>query len=63
MTRLDRKNLQKERAGAIEQRNDDGSLKLYYDSEFRKWHIKLVLIILCIITCLFMALLEASRLF
>jgi hypothetical protein len=41
----------------------DKALQLHYDSEFRKRHIKLALIIAFIITCLYTALFEASRLF
>jgi hypothetical protein len=37
--------------------------ELYYESEFRKWHYKLALIIVTIITCMLAALIGLAKLF
>jgi hypothetical protein len=65
MRRLTQKNTQK-KTGSQKDHNANGNCKeldLYYDNEFRKWHIKLALIIVFIITCLLVALVGISRLF
>jgi hypothetical protein len=67
MRRLNQKNTQKKTGSQKEHNdneNDNGKeFTLYYDNEFRKWHYKLALIIVFIITCLLVALVGISRLF
>ena len=62
---LNQKKTQK-KVGSRKDHNASGNCKeldLYYDNEFRKWHIKLALIIVFIITSLLVALIGISRLF
>jgi hypothetical protein len=65
MRRLNQKKTQKKTGPKKEHYdNDNGkALDLYYDNEFRKWHNKLALIIVVIITCLLAAVVGISRLF
>ena len=65
MRRLNQKKTQKKTGPQKEHYdNDNGkALDLYYDNEFRKWHNKLALIIVFIITCLLAAVVGISRLF
>jgi hypothetical protein len=65
MRQLNQKNRQKKIVSQKEHyENDNGKeLALYYDNEFRKWHNKLAIIIVLIITCLLAAVVGISRLF
>jgi hypothetical protein len=65
MRRLNQKNTQKKIGSQKEyyDNDNDKALDLYYDNEFRKWHNKLALIIVFIISCLLAALVGISRLF
>jgi hypothetical protein len=63
MRRLNQKNTPSKREMQKEQNDNGKELDLYYDNEFRKWHNKLALIIVFIITCLLAALVGISRLF
>ena len=63
MRQLNQKNRLK-KIGSQKGHFDNGkALGLYYDNEFRKWHIKLALIIAFIIACLLAAVVGISRLF
>ena len=65
MRRLNQKKTQKKTGLQKEHYDSDNgkTLDLYYDNEFRKWHNKLALIIVVIITCLLAAVVGISRLF
>jgi hypothetical protein len=54
-------NRRREKARA-ERGYDSKRLELFYDNEFRKWHYKLVLIILFILICLFVVVYTISGL-
>jgi hypothetical protein len=63
MERLNKKKSPVRVMGAKERGDNENSLEVYYNNEFRKWHIKLVLIIGFIIACLFTALVGIAELF
>jgi hypothetical protein len=61
-TRWTPNNRIKNKAQAEEDKRSNKRLKAFYDSEFRKWHYKLALIIILIITCLYIFIYTTSSL-
>jgi hypothetical protein len=55
-------NQRKEKLQAEQGEKRDKQLTVFYDNEFRKWHYKLTLIIVFILTCLFFVVYSLSAL-